>query len=62
MSTSNVTALPRVLMPWEKDCIHDIIEICRAEGIPLVFGMAHFHVLKVMYGAASSRARLADSQ
>ena len=46
---SNVTRLPHKLMPWEKDCIHDILDICKAEGIPLRFGMPYFQILRLLY-------------
>lgn len=48
-SGNDVTALPRKLMPWEKQCVHDIVDICKAEGIPVSFGMRHYHILKVLY-------------
>ena len=46
------TDVARHLQPWEKQCIHDICDICREEGIPLSFGMPYFHILRNLYKVA----------
>jgi len=60
-STDNVTALPRRLLHWEKMCVHDIVDICRTENIPLSFGLPYFHLLRNLYKVAyepATRTRL----
>lgn len=47
------------LQPWEKMCIHDIVDICREEGIPRSFGIRYFHILRILYKVAYGNAETA---